>query len=75
MKTLLDALAMPQHAEQVLEKKTSAMEPIYCLLQDDSMVSGLEIQSERLLGDYHNNADFVKLTIEVDVRVRRTFEN
>jgi hypothetical protein len=37
MKTLIDALAMPQHAEQVLEK-TADGHPIHCLLEDDSMM-------------------------------------
>lgn len=71
MKTLLDALAMPQHAEQILERESKRNAPIYCLLQDDSMISGLEIESERLLGDQSNAPDFVKLMIEVDVRVRQ----
>jgi hypothetical protein len=38
IKTLLDALALPQHSEQVLQGSET---PIYCLLEDDSMVSGL----------------------------------
>jgi len=62
MKTLIDALTMPQHIEQVLEKTTTTkFEPLYCLLEDDSMISGLKIESERLLGDYSQTADFVKL--------------
>jgi hypothetical protein len=71
IKTLIDALTMPQHVEQVLERDTRADTPVYCLLEDDSLVSGLEIESERLLGDQTNSKDWVKLTIEVDVRVRQ----
>jgi hypothetical protein len=70
MKTLLDALSMPQHIEQVLEKNAEQF-PIHCLLEDDSMISGLEIETERLLGDQSNSKEWVKLTIEVDVRVRQ----
>lgn len=70
IKTLVDALAMPQHAEQVLEKNTNAA-PIYCLMEDDSMVSGFQVESERLLGDQNNDPSFVRLTILVDVRVRQ----
>jgi hypothetical protein len=70
IKTLLDALAMPQHVEQIIEQ-TKEGEPIYCLLEDDSMVSGLQVESERLLGDDDSSADYAKLTIEVDVRVRQ----
>ncbi len=72
IKTMIDALTMPRHVEQVLERKTSITSPIYCLLEDDSLVSGLEIESERLLGDQNNPADWVKLMIEVDVRVRQS---
>lgn len=69
IKTIVDALTMPRHVEQVLQQGSSA-DPTYCLLEDDSMVSGLQVESERLLGDDSNSADFAKLIIEVDVRVR-----
>jgi hypothetical protein len=71
IKTLLDALTMPQHMEQVLEKSSTQVDPIYCLLEDDSLVSGLDVQSERLLTDENHPADYARLTIEVDVRVRQ----
>ncbi|WP_420968280.1 hypothetical protein [Bradyrhizobium sp. B120] len=71
IKTLVDALTMPRHIEQVLDRTSSEASPIYCLLEDDSLVSGFEVESERLLGDQDNAADWVKLIIEVDVRVRQ----
>jgi hypothetical protein len=71
IKTLLDALSMPQHAEQVHEKTSTTLHPIYCLLEDDSFVSGLNIESERLLTDQNHAADYVQLIIEVDVRVQQ----
>lgn len=71
IKTLVDALTMPRHREQVLETDTSEQNPRFCLLEDDSMVSGFEVESERLLGDQNSPKDWVKLTIEVDVRVRQ----
>jgi hypothetical protein len=71
IKTLLDALPMPQHKEQVLDKTSTQLDPIYCLLEDDSLVSGLDVQSERLLTDKSHVADYARLTIEVDVRVRQ----
>jgi hypothetical protein len=69
IKTLLDALAMPQHTE--LENNSTTQHPIYCLLEDDSFVSGLNIESERLLTDQNHPKDYVQLIIEVDVRVRQ----
>jgi hypothetical protein len=71
IKTLLDALAMPQHVEQVLEKTSTEAEPIYCLLEDDSMVSGLNVNTERLLADNGSPRDYVRLVVQVDVRVRQ----
>jgi hypothetical protein len=70
IKTLMDALAMPQHIEQIIADP-AAPKPICCLLEDDSLVSGLEIESERLLTDQNHSNDYVRLVIEVDVRVRR----
>ncbi len=61
---------MPQHKEQVLEK-TDENNPIFCLLEDDSLVSGVSVESERLLTDDNHPVDFVRLVIEVDVRVRQ----
>jgi hypothetical protein len=71
IKTLLDALAMPQNVEQVLEKTSSKLDPIYCVLEDDSLVSSLHVETERLLTDQSYSPDFVRLIIEVDVRVRQ----
>jgi hypothetical protein len=71
IKTIIDALTMPQHVEQIIEH-TERTAPIYCLLEDDSMVSGLQVESERLLTDKDHPADYVRLIIEVDVRVRQT---
>ena len=71
IKTLLDALAMPQHVEQVLETIGTPEDPLYCLLQEDSMVSGLNVETDRLLTDDTCSADYARLTIEVDVRVRQ----
>jgi hypothetical protein len=70
IKTLLDALAMPQHREQVFPTDAPD-DPIYCLLEDDSMISGIHVETERLLGMSNQAADYAKLTIEVEVRVRQ----
>jgi hypothetical protein len=70
IKTLMDALSIPQHKEQVIGS-AGVNEPIFCLLEDDSLVSGLHVESERLLTDQDHSPDFAKLLIEVDVRVRQ----
>ncbi|MFI4934764.1 MAG: hypothetical protein ACHP7N_09120 [Caulobacterales bacterium] len=68
VKTLLDALAMPQHKEQV-DGDPKPPDLIHCLLEDDSLVSGLNVETERLWGG-EQPRDYVKAIIEVDVRVR-----
>ena len=70
LKTLLDGLAMPQHKEQIIDDK-DAPEPLYCLMEDDALISGINVESERLLSDDNLPKDYAKLTIEVDVRVRQ----
>jgi hypothetical protein len=70
IKTLMDALALPQHREQVIGTAT-ANDPLYCLLEEDSLVCGLHVESERLLTDQDHSPDYAKLLIEVDVRVRQ----
>jgi hypothetical protein len=71
IKTLVDALAMPQHKEQVFKDDTTP-DRLFCLLEDDAMVSGLDVQSERLLTDQNHPKDYARLFIEVDVRVRES---
>ena len=70
IKTIVDALTMPQHKEQVFADASSP-NPILCLMEDDSMLSGLDVQSERLLTGQNFSRDHVKLVVEVDVRVRQ----
>ena len=65
LKTLLDALAVPQHDEQVIPRDTE----IFCLLEDDNLITGLDVQTQRLLGRSDATKHEVHLLIEVDVRV------
>lgn len=73
LKTLIDALSMPQHREQVTfdNMPATATEPLHCLVEDDALISGLNIASERLYGRDNQDIDYVALTIEVDIRVRQ----
>ena len=69
IKTLLDALTMPQHVEQIIADD-AAPDPMFCLMEEDSMVSAFQVETERLLTGGNQPKDYVKLLIEVDVRVR-----
>ncbi len=68
IKTLLDALAIPPHREHVLNDPTIT-DPILCLVEDDSLITGLSVETERLLSRPNTPESEVRLIIEVDVRV------
>ena len=44
-------------------------EPLYCLLEDDRLISGCAIETQRLLTKPNASKHEVRLVIEVDVRV------
>jgi len=68
LKTLFDSLSVPAHENQIQNLAPAAGEdPFYCLLEDDSLVSGVEINTERLLEPLANPQD-VRLTITAIVR-------
>jgi hypothetical protein len=66
LKTLLDALSVPQHDAQVV---ACSEYPMCCLLEDDSLIAGIDVQTQRLLGRQNANTLHAHLIIEVDVRV------
>jgi hypothetical protein len=67
IKTLFDALQIP-NIDQLVKDQT-VDQPIYCLLEDDSLITGLEVSTHRLLSKPNSEADEVRLIIDVDVRV------
>jgi hypothetical protein len=69
LKTFLDALSVP-NADQI-PSGTPSFDPTYCLLEDDSLISGLHVESERLLTRPDSSKHEVRLIVNVDVRVVR----
>ncbi len=71
LKTLFDALSVPQE-NQIPKSILSAppSSPIHCLLEDDSLISNVAVDTEELLTDSSDSA-FVKLKIDVSIRVIR----
>jgi len=65
LKTLLDALSVPQHDEQVVQ----CASPMYCLLEDDNLITAIDVQTHRRLAGPHSSVNYVHMLIEVDVRV------
>lgn len=73
LKTLFDGLRMPENPEQQAEVHLTA-DPLYVLLQDDILVSDISIRTGKLLGDRAKKAHWVRLSIDVTVKVLRVFE-
>jgi len=69
LKTLFDALSIPNQDQIPDAPITSYNEEVYCLLEDDSLISGLNIETSRLLTKPGASEHEVRLVIEVDVRV------
>ncbi len=67
LKTLLDALRMPSEQEQTANPPPEAS--LFCLLENDSLVSRLDIRTDRLLFPATEHQHEVHLVIEVSVKV------
>lgn len=67
IKTLLDALSMPEAAQVRADESIS--DPIYCLMEDDRLLMNLAVETHRLLTRPNASEHEVHLLIEVDVRV------
>jgi hypothetical protein len=67
LKTLFDSLARPVNDNQVWGTPGPDEDPFYCLLEDDSLVTGFEVKTERLLEPLLKPTD-VRLTITAVVR-------
>jgi hypothetical protein len=74
IKTLIDALRKPQGTTELRGNETPAEgeDPFFCLLEDDKLVTGLTVESDRLLEPPNGRKDAdnrqVHIVITVDVR-------
>ncbi len=68
LKTLFDALSLPRDKNHVI-RDDAAEDPILCLLEDDSLITGLSVRTERLLDAPTTNESYVRLIIDVSVTV------
>jgi hypothetical protein len=67
LKTLFDSLTVPQENQLQGAVPRDGEDPFYCLLEDDSLVAGVEIRTERLLELLSSPKD-VRLVITATVR-------
>src|SRR6266404_100795 len=63
MKTLFDALRIPSKAEAQQAKipKRADGDPIHCLLQDDNLVTRINVETDRLLRPANDEYDLVAI--------------
>jgi hypothetical protein len=71
LKTLLDALSAPAHAQQVPHdaQPTTADAPLHTLLQDDRLITRVNVETDRLLEPAP--PDWNRVVMQVTVRTRR----
>lgn len=71
LKTLLDALSAPAQPTQVSDEMrvTTEENPMHVLLEDDSLITRMNVETERLLAP--PSADEVRLSIRVTTRVAK----
>ena len=70
VKTLLDALWVPPPAQANFFSDTGPSRPIFCVLQDDSLVTKLSVETDRLLRPSNSKHDLVAV-IQVAVKAAR----
>lgn len=64
LKTLLDALRIPHYEDQLGgDKPATANERLYCLLEDDSLITGVSVDSDELL----RNTSTSRAVLYIDV--------
>ena len=70
IKTLFDALRKPELS--VATQHPQGFNPLYCLLESDTLISGFDVDTDRLLTPPTNGRqNEVHLVIEVSIRVLR----
>lgn len=71
LKTLFDALRAPSNAQELAPtaRQSSVTDPTFTLLEDDALISRVNVDTDRLLGA--STPDDVRLIIRVAVRASR----
>jgi hypothetical protein len=72
LKTLFDALRVPIKSEIPDNENASEFEnPFFCLLEDDNLITKVQVDTDRLLDDCKNESEVV-LLINVTTKVTRS---
>jgi hypothetical protein len=70
LKTLIDGLRMPMYIEEMNEAG-DVPEPMYCLLESDTLISKLSVKTDRLLTAPGGSCKEARLVINVSLRALR----
>jgi hypothetical protein len=70
IKTLFDGLRMPKKGDPTIDGGPCA-DPLYCLLEDDSLITDCDIRTDRLLSRPNSGGSEVRLIIEIVINVMR----
>jgi hypothetical protein len=70
VKTLLDALSVPPPAQTDFHSAIGPSRPVYCVLQDDSLVTKLAVETDRLLRTTTGRFDLVAI-LQVTIRAAK----
>lgn len=70
LKTLLDAMRIPEPAEEYTSRQPAEdEEPFFCLLEDDKLITRVSVETDRLLQPTSANSDASDARIVVTVKV------
>ncbi len=71
VKTIIDALGIPVEGEKYNERSSAqGNDPIYCLMEDDKLVTKLNVESDRLLCPLSENPDQSDAKVVITVSVK-----
>lgn len=73
IKCLFDALRVPS-ADEAKKAPTTTDDPLYCLLEQDTLISDFSVKTGRLLGSRNKKPHAVRLWIDVTIKVLRVTE-
>lgn len=69
LKTLLDALRVPEAAENYVSTPPSAdMDPFFVLLEDDKLITRVSVETDRLLAPVNGDNADVRLVLHVKIK-------
>jgi hypothetical protein len=74
LKTLFDALKMPEPKDPHYTGVKPVEDPLYVVLEDDALVSDFSVKSGYLLGRGTKYKHAVRLTVDVTIKVLRVFD-